>query len=140
MGRPRGSRNRIPSKSLEAQRVFRDQTTPQIEALASELIRIALHARRDVDRLRAMQIIFDRVMGPPSLFYELLDYLEEREKGPSLADLLAMMDQQAPPGDQEDPDQEQRANRSAVLLGDVLARFGTAFKDYDKDYDKDPDA
>lgn len=64
-GRPPGVPNKLPSKSNLAKEAFAERIAPHIEALADELLRIALTAEKDSDRLRAIETILTRLLGKP---------------------------------------------------------------------------
>ena len=85
-GRPAASRNKAPSKSLQARERLAELIEPHLELLVTELLRMALNGEKDQDRLRAIQEAFNRAAGKAP------DTIEINTGGAapaSVADLLA---------------------------------------------------
>lgn len=65
-GRPLGSKNKIPSKSVQAQQRFAELVLPQIERYFAELDAIATDRNQIVTaRITAIRELLDRGLGKP---------------------------------------------------------------------------
>jgi hypothetical protein len=71
-GRPRGSKNKTPSRSLQAQQRFAELIFPQLEAYFKALDSIAKDKKaRPLDRITAIRELLDRSMGRPKEIVEI---------------------------------------------------------------------
>lgn len=62
-GRPAGSKNKLPSKSSIFEARLIELVEPQFDAVVRELLRIALNSPRDSERLKAISMLLDRLIG-----------------------------------------------------------------------------
>ena len=71
-GRPKGSRNSTPSRSLQAQQSFAELVYPQLEAYFEVLDSIAKDMKnRPIDRIAAVKELLDRSLGRPKEIVEI---------------------------------------------------------------------
>ena len=65
-GRPPGSRNKVPSRALQAQQQFAELVLPELESYFLVLDGIAKNpGNRPSDRIAAITVLLDRAMGKP---------------------------------------------------------------------------
>lgn len=76
-GRPRGARNRVPPQAEQYQQRFQALVDPEFDALVREQLRLAMHAQREGDRLKAIEGILNRLLGKPT---ETLDVVSNGER------------------------------------------------------------
>ncbi len=62
-GRPPGARNKASSRADQYEARLFALVDPQFEATVVELIRLALYATRESDRLKAIGMLHDRLIG-----------------------------------------------------------------------------
>lgn len=72
-GRAKGSKNRVPSKSLQAQQQFAAMVTPRLRELFQILMDIAEDTEaRNSDRIRAINELLDRSLGKAQQTIEIV--------------------------------------------------------------------
>lgn len=62
-GRPKGARNKRPSQAAQYEARLFELVDPSFDDTIRELVRIALNGAKESDRLKAIQMLHDRVMG-----------------------------------------------------------------------------
>lgn len=62
-GRPPGARNKVPARAAQYEARLFELVDPKFEATVLELIRLALSATRESDRLKAIGMLHDRLIG-----------------------------------------------------------------------------
>lgn len=62
-GRPLGSRNRASSRAAQYEARLFELVDPEFDATVRELVRLALRAPREADRLKAIGMLHDRLIG-----------------------------------------------------------------------------
>lgn len=91
-GRPKGSANKLPLKSMVARERVAALLEPHLEALVNELLRLALHADKDQDRLRALVEALNRLAGKVP---DTIEVNAGSEAPKTVADLLGLRDEEA---------------------------------------------
>jgi hypothetical protein len=96
-GRPPGSKNKTPSRSLQAQQRFAELVYPQLEAYFKVLDSIAKDKKnRPIDRIAAVKELLDRSLGRPKEIVEI----STPDEGATVEEVLGMWDAAgAPPDD-----------------------------------------
>lgn len=62
-GRPKGARNKRPTLAAQYEARLHALVDPEFDATVRELVRIALNGAKESDRLKAIQMLHDRMMG-----------------------------------------------------------------------------
>lgn len=62
-GRPPGAKNKAPSRAAQYEARLFSLVDPRFEDTINELIRLSLHAIRESDRLKAIGMLHDRLIG-----------------------------------------------------------------------------
>lgn len=62
-GRPKGARNKRPTLAAQYEARLHALVDPEFDATVRELVRLALGAVKETDRLKAIQMLHDRMMG-----------------------------------------------------------------------------
>lgn len=98
-GRPKGSRNKVPSKSLQAQAAFAELVLPKLKDYVQVLEDIALDtSAQPTARISAVRELLDRSIGKPREYIEL----SAEDTAPSVDELLAAWpDEPGPTSDVE---------------------------------------
>jgi len=98
-GRPKGSRNRLPSKSAALAERLSTQVEPLFDEITQQLIDLALGRSNQTSRspadtqLKAIEVLLDRLLGKPDQYLEVLASLEgETGDKATLQDIVDLWD------------------------------------------------
>jgi len=67
-GRKPGGHNAKPTHAMRYEAQMHDLIGDRFRATFEELVRLALHADRDADRLKAIEMLHNRILGKPREF------------------------------------------------------------------------
>lgn len=89
-GRPKGSKNKVPSKSIRAQEEFAELIRPELENYFRVLDGIAKNgALAPKDRIAAVKELLDRALGKPREIIEI----DKAGDQPTIDDMLELWKQ-----------------------------------------------
>ena len=64
-GRPKGGHNARPTHAVQFERQMVDLIGDNFRLAFNEMCRIMLHGEKEADRLKALEMFFNRVLGKP---------------------------------------------------------------------------